>query len=334
MKIGMVSTSTGGGHAIRGIGFYARRLTAALRNIPGVEVIESDAKSLESAQDIDLIHYPFFDLFFHTLPMFSSKKRVITVHDVIPLEFPKHYPIGPRGKISFELQKLALKTVDRIITDSFASVNSILKYLNVDNDKLKLVYLAAESKFKKISNKSYLKKISDKYNLPKKFLLYVGDLNWNKNIPTLVAGAKECGLPLVMVGKNAANIKHIDLSPAELRHLKSVDFSSVIALGFITDEDLVGIYNLASAYCQPSFAEGFGLPVLEALACNTPVVCSNTHSLPEIATGYAKFFNPNDTRDLVNAINGSINTKVMGYRSNFSWEKTADETVKIYKEIL
>src|SRR3989304_7942695 len=103
-------------HKTRGIGYYTNHLIEALREDPTIELQEFT--NLSQITNVDVIHYPWFDLFFHTLPIKRQYPTVVTIHDVIPLVFPHHYPKGIRGKINFMLQKIALKSCKFIITDS------------------------------------------------------------------------------------------------------------------------------------------------------------------------------------------------------------------------
>ena len=331
-KIGFVTTPLSSGHAVRGVGFYTQRLLSNLKSQASnynLEIVE-----IKNIWDLrfgicDLIHYPFFDLFYHTLPIFKTTKTIVTIHDVIPLEFSGHYPPGIKGWLNLQLQKISLWSVDRVIADSYASVQAIRKYLLVPHEKLKLVYLAADEKFKPV-------KAKNKYKLPDKFVLYVGDINWNKNILNLIKACEQINYSLVIIGKQAAEIEKMDLNHPQLQHLNNLDFKKVIRLGFVPDADLVAIYNLAAVYCQPSFAEGFGLPVLEAMACGTQVAISNTHSLPEIAGGAAEYFDPRDVSDMAKAVTKAVNNKfdVISQAKKFSWAKTARQTLQVYQEVL
>lgn len=321
IKIGFVTSPLHDANAVRGVGTYTRRLLPELKKQAsnfGLEIVENDISA-------KIVHFPFFDLFKHTLPVIKSTKTVVTIHDVIPLEFPDHYPPGIHGWLNLQLQKLALSEVEKVITVSYHCIKTIHKHLNVPHSKLKLIYEAADPIFKKVS------KPKNKYNLPKKFILYVGDINYNKNIPNLVTAARTANLPLVIVGRQAAELEKLDLSHPELAHLSNLSLKSVLRLGFVSDADLVDIYNLATVYCQPSFAEGFGLPVVEALACGTPVACSGTSSLPEIAGDSATYFNPHDVDDIYRAI---INAKPPQNKPRFSWEETAKLNLMTYREIL
>lgn len=333
-KIGIVTSPLSTGHKVRGVGFYTSRLLSSLKLLApshNLEIVETDLGAC------DLIHYPFFDLFTPTLPLFPLKKTVVTVHDVVPLEFPEIYKPGVRGGLNLLLQKSALKNVNMVITDSFASVKSIQRELNILPEKIRLIYLAADSMFKPIQDKKLLQQTINKFHLPKKFILYVGDINWNKNIATLLKASAAINMPVVIVGKQALEIESMDTNHPELQHLlevKKLLSQHVLRLGFVTNSELVDLYNLATVYCQPSFAEGFGLPVLEALACDTPVVCSRTHSLPEIGGNAVNYFDPHNVQELSEVLQGPYAKDRQQQANKFSWEKTALETIFVYEEVL
>ena len=341
IKVGFITSPLSSAHSVRGVGFYTKRLLAAMKDIGpkmNIEIIEILHPTSYILHQFDIIHYPYFDLFWHTLPIFKKTKTVVTVHDVIPLEFPDHYPPGLKGALNLELQKLALSSVDRVITVSYSCVKSVHKHLNISHEKIRLIYEAADKKFKPISNQKILVQIKKKYHLPDKFVLYVGDVNWNKNIPGLIQACQSIRLPLVIIGKQAAEIEKMNLNHPELFHLvdhKSLIINHSLRLGFVPDNDLVAIYNLARVYCQPSFAEGFGLPVLEALACGTAVACSQTDPLPELAGEAATYFDPYNVHQMAAAILKAQRPKIKDQKKDeFSWEKTGRETLQVYKEIL
>lgn len=329
IKVGFITKSLTDGNAQRGVGFYAKRLLPKLKAHClefNIEIFEINSDHELSTNNYELVHYPYFDLFYHTLPIFSKTKTIVTVHDVIPLEFPDVYKPGIKGWFNLQLQKAALSRVEGAITDSYYSLKNIHKYLGVPHEKLKLVYLAADKIFRP-------KKVTKKYNLPERFVLYVGDVNYNKNIPGLIEACKLAKLPLVMVGRQAVEIKSMNLIHPELSHLKSLDLDYPLRLGFVSDETLVDIYNLASVYCQPSFSEGFGLNPLEALACGTPVASSNRGSLPEVLGTNAVYFDPTDVEAMSQAIIEAQRFKGSKVQSSFSWEKTAKDTLQVYKSL-
>jgi glycosyltransferase involved in cell wall biosynthesis len=350
MNIGFVTSPLFSGHAGRGVGFYTRHLFDHLSpwtEKHGDKLIEvKDPEHLPAG--IDLLHYPFFDLFFPSLSLSHSVPVVVTIHDVIPLEFPQRFPPGIRGNLNLLRQKLALSRVKLVLTDSYASVKAIRQLLHVPHEKIRLIYLAPAPHFRPVKDQAKLKALAKKYHLPDKFILYVGDVNWNKNLYGLLAAAKQVDYPLVLVGKQSAALDSLNFSHPELQHLRPVSElinrpdSRVYRLGFVPDADLVGIYNLATVYCQPSFAEGFGLPVLEAMACGTPVASSKTHSLPEIAGTAAVYFDPQNIESIAWALDRLLSdTKTAKAYSQagllqvkrFSWDYTAQSTVAAYHEV-
>ncbi len=349
-SVGFVTTPLTSGHSTRGVGFYTQSLLDHLKIIgpsQGVDIHEIRALTDLNSTPVDLIHYPYFDLFYHTLPLFKNTKTVVTIHDVVPLKFPSHYPPGIKGWVNFQFQKLSLVSVGQIITVSHASVLDLRRYLSVPDSKIKLVYSAAPDSFRPLADKTAVSQIKAKYHLPDKFVLYVGDINWNKNLPALVTACLELNLSLVLVGKNAADIEHLNLHHPELYHLLPLlpllSSPLIKRLGFISQEEKIVLYNLATLYCQPSLAEGFGLPVLEAMACGCPVACSELSSLPEIAGGAARLFNPYDPADIKSAISSiafsaplqkSLRNKGLTRAAQFSWDKTALGTIQVYQELL
>ena len=339
MKIAIDISPLQSGHKNRGVGFYTKNLVEVL----GDKVEAVDFKKTDLSK-YDIVHYPYFNPFVLSFPLFKKNKTVITIHDLIPLIYPNHYPPGFWGKIKFWLQKLALKNVEAIITDTETSKKDIVRFLGISAEKVFPIHLAPAKHFRVVNSKqkAIMKK---KYALPDRFVLYVGDVNFNKNIPNLVRASKISRFPLVIVGKQAAEIENQDLSHPELFHLKKIllelKSEHVIRLGFVSDEDLVVIYNLAAVYCQPSFYEGFGLPVLEAFACGTPVVAAKTQALVEIGEPACLFANPTKPKDLAEKLKLVIENKNLRNQlvetgkilvKNYSWEKTARETLRVYDE--
>ncbi|HUW22045.1 MAG TPA: glycosyltransferase family 1 protein [Candidatus Bathyarchaeia archaeon] len=334
------------GHRYRGIGKYTQKLVDNLQKVDCQNrfflISDKDRRLISQA---DLIHYPFFDLFFLTLPVVKRVKTVVTIHDLIPLVFPVQYPPGIRGKIKFGLQKLSLKNTKAVITDSYSSKRDILRFLKIPANKIFIVYLAPDEDFRPLGNKAVLAAIREKYRLPPSFVLYVGDVNYNKNVLGLIKACLEIKMPVVIIGKQAVqsdfNPDHPENQPLALLIKVYGDNKGVIRLGFVPTKDLVAIYNLASVYCQPSFYEGFGLPLLEAMRCGCPVVSSNRSSLPEVCGKAAVLVNPKPdglARGLKLVLNDlALRKKLVekGFRqaSNFSWIKTARKTIEIYEKV-
>lgn len=328
------------GSLSRGVGFYAQRLFDSLSKKSEISLEWMNLSFNPLAyQKFDLVHFPYFDFTFSTLPPVRLSKTVVTVHDMTPLVFPGHFPFGNRAKIIWPIQKKLLSGVDAVLTDSNTSKNDITKIAGISKEKVTVTYLAADPAFKKITDTIILYSIIVKYKLPEKFVLYVGGVNWNKNLPTLIQACQQINIPLVIVGKEALG-KNLDLNHAESQSFQQVldlikNDTKILRLGFVPTEDLVGIYNLAKVYVQPSFYEGFGLPVLEAMGCGTPVICGKNSSLIEIAGDAATFADVTSVDDLADKI---VNVKKTGKEilqaQKFTWEKTAGETLKVYEKVL
>jgi len=283
--------------------------------------------------------------------------------DVIPLEYPSIFPPGAKGGFNIQLQKYALRSVSHVLTISQYSKNKIVKFLGISPDKITVTVLAADPIFKKISTTTKLEALRKKYSLPQKFVLYVGDVNWNKNISRLIKATEKVDIPLVIVGKQALEIEELlDHAPSgprdtlrkllgkthpELKHLNDLkelfEKKHLKRIGFLQTQELVGIYNLASVYCQPSIVEGFGLPLLEAMACGTPCISSNSSSLPEIGGDSVEYFDPLSEDALVKTLQKVISDKKLSLKLSakgskqakfFSWNQTAALTIDTYLKYL
>ena len=156
-----------------------------------------------------------------------------------------------------------------MITVSETSKKDIVRFFGLPNNKIFVTYEAPREVFRKLNDHKRLEKVKVKYKLPDGFVLYVGDVNFNKNISELAEACMEIGVSLVIVGKHAKNedvdFNHIENKPYKHFLDKYKENKNIHRLGFVDDENLAAVYNLASVYCQPSYYEGFGLPVLELL---------------------------------------------------------------------
>ena len=339
MRVALNTSALTSGHKFRGLGFYTQRLSTALKKNRQVKLIDFSAKA---PADVDLVHYLAFTPFELGLPLTFPKPVVVTVHDLIPLKFPRQFPAGIKGAIIWQINRHLLKKVNHIITDSKASQKDIVNFIGVNPAKTSVVYLAADAVFKPIRGK-VLPRVKNKFYLPGKFILYVGDVNWNKNLPLLAETCLKLNYPLVIVGKQAV-AKNVPIHPETkdliaFQRLAAAHPQKIICLGFVPTRDLVAIYNLATGYAQVSRAEGFGLPVLEAMACGTPVVTSKTSSLPEVAGRAAVLVKPESPFEIACGIEEVMKKhkiyEKLGFErvKLFSWEKTATDTLKIYQKL-
>lgn len=334
------------GNSIRGVGTYTRFLAKFLSKNQGIKL--SLSKEKEADFKVEITHYPFFDLFFSTLPLIKKAKTVVTIHDVIPLIYPKYYPVGKKGILALVKQKIALHNVDAVITDSNNSKTDIAKYLKYPLEKIQVISLAADPNLKPKED-AEVAKITRKYKIPKKYLLYVGDINYNKNIPQLIKMLKFLPkeINLVCVGKN--------FYPHDIPEWQWIESQAALSnvthrVKFLTNldskntDDLAAIYSGAIAYIQPSLYEGFGLPILEAMQCQTPVICAKNSSLLEVALNKAFFVEEANAENFALAVkeilawNKDQRNKFIKQASlharKFTWEKTAKAVANLYQEIL
>ncbi|MFH0942926.1 MAG: glycosyltransferase family 1 protein [Candidatus Beckwithbacteria bacterium] len=330
MKIAINTSSLSSASKIRGIGFYTSRLITQLQKNSSLQLIKFEKKI---PAGVDLVHYPAFNPFQFSFPLINTLPFLITIHDLIPLKFPSHFPPGIKGKLRWLIQRRLLLSAAGIITDSKSSKQDIIALTEVSAAKIHVIYLAASEEFKPIP-------AVNKYHLPAKFVLYVGDVNYNKNLPLLIRICLENNYPLVLVGKQIVE-KNYDQNHPEnqdlikVQSLIQVNQKKIIPLGFLPTQDLSLLYNLATVYVQPSLDEGFGLPVLEAMACGCPVITSRMGSLPEICQGADLKFSPNNLKRCWQspALRLKMSKLSVTQAAKFSWEKTARETIKVYESI-
>lgn len=352
MKIGINSLPLKNSHKYRGIGYYTSNLIDFLKKDEDVQIVEFTNSS--KIEKVDLVHYPWFDFYIHSLPIKKTFKTIVTIHDVIPLKFPSHYPLGFRGRVNYILQRIALKNVKAVITDSISSKKDIINFLKLNEEKIFPIPLAVGGEFKILTDTKLIH-ARNKFHLPNQFLLYVGDANKIKNIPFLIEGfykllQKIPELKLVLVGgvflKNVDDIDHPELESLKKvnRLIKELNLENKITrVGYITNEELVAFYNLATVYIQPSLYEGFGLPVLQAFSCGTPVISSNGGSLPEVGGDAALYFDPSNMSQFINiteevltnkSLQNKLSTLSFKRAEKFSWKKVIEQTKNVYQKVL
>ncbi len=345
-KIAIDVSPLNDGNSKRGVGFYTKHLVDALQKEikynPDYQHYQidliSDNQNLKS-KIYDLIHYPYFDPFKLTLPT-QKKPYIVTCHDLIPRAFKKHFPVGIKGEIRWQIQKHRLQKADYIICPSHSAKYQIIDQIKYPIDRIYTTYEAASANFEKIYNQDFLTKIKNKYKLPSKFVLYVGDINWNKNIPSLVKTCLKLKYPLVIAGSAAVKPAPTHPWTKDLLWLQSQKSNLIHLLGFVPDEELPALYNLATLYCQPSYSEGFGLPLVEAMQCGTPVCYSQDSCLPEIMDFNGLHFDPYSQESMEKAFQRMwIDKKLRQKYSKlglirsqfFSWKNTALETLSLYR---
>jgi len=348
MNIAIDTTPLSSGHAMRGVGVYTKNLIDALQQYESKHSYSFFTRGEKIPDTAEIVHYPYFDPFFLTLPWDTSVPTVVTVHDLIPLVFPEQFPAGIRGRVKWNMQKIALKRADGIITVSKCSKNDVERIVHIPESKMHVVYSAATPGYEVKQNKQKQLEMKKKYQLPEQFLLFVGDVNWNKNVLGLLSTfarvlQKKENSHLVLIGGAFKKSELPETQKIEQRIQELHLEGHVTMTGFVPQEDLAVLYSMARCLVEPSFYEGFGLPVLEAMACGCPVVVGDNSSLSEIAGPSLKMDvgnveNMADTiltmLSLSSSARNTMSNESIAWAKTFSWEKTAHETVAVYETIL
>ncbi len=265
-------------------------------------------------------YYPFkipnCDVFWsphYNVPLFPirAKRRVVTIPDAAHLALAKTFEFSLIKKIySLIVFRAATYISDKIITISDFSKKEIIKYTGITPLKVITVHLGIDKSLFKLLHKSSLIGINEKYNLPEKFILFVGNVKPHKNLiklleSFLLASKDINNIGLVILGKKEGFITGDNKVFAEINSNAYLT-QNVHFTGYVQEADLPKIYNLASLFVFPSLYEGFGFPPIEAMSCGCPVICSNAASLPEICGDAVEYFNPNDSKDLALKIKNVI----------------------------
>jgi len=287
----------------------------------------------------DLLHCPDY-----LIPPTLNKIIILTIHDLAFIRFPQFNFDWFTKKYTKEVKRNA-RLAKIIIADSKSTKDDIIKFFKIDPAKVKVVYLASDSQFKKLANQEKDKKVLKKYGIDKKYILSAGTIEPRKNYPTLIKAFNyikhnnnDFNYRLVIVGrtgwKSEATYRERELSPYK---------DDILFIGRVSDKDLVQIYNQAEIFVYPSFFEGFGLPPLEAMSCGLPVIASDSSSLKEVVGDAGILVPPEDYREISRQIlyilkNEKIKKKLkeksLKQAQKFSWEKTARKTLNIYNEII
>jgi glycosyltransferase involved in cell wall biosynthesis len=290
----------------------------------------------------DLLHVPYW-----AAPLRSPVPVVVTIHDIIPLLLPA-YRGGLLARLYTSLMAATARGASAVITDSQASAADIIAELSIDPRRLYPIPLAAGAQYGPDPRGLIDMAVRKKYDLPAHYVLYLGGFDIRKNVRTLlkaytyvVDGVGE-DIPLVLAGRLPERITpRFDNIPKWIEEMKLGPYTRLI--GYVEEEDKPVLYREARVFAFPSYYEGFGLPVLEAMASGTPVVASSEASLPEVVGEAGFLVHPDDARRMAGSILANI-TQDSTYERNrqagleraqtFSWLTTAERTLGVYHEVL
>lgn len=291
---------------------------------------------------IDLIHFPHFNV-----PIFYPGKFVVTIHDLIH----QHHSMKRATTLNpftFKIKQTGYRKVfknavtrsEKILTPSNYVLRLLTDEWNINAEKIIVTEEAVDDKILSLNRKMTIqkaRKILKKFKIDPPFLFYVGNAHPHKNIEGLIRAflklkTNYSNLKLVLSGNNHFFWQRII---SESQH------KEIIYTGFITDEELVALYSRAEVFILPSFEEGFGIPMLEAMSCSCPVIASNSSSLPEVGGDAAVYFNPKNIDEITEKISLVLDDKSMRLKlikkglerfKKFSWKKMAEQTLEVYSE--
>jgi glycosyltransferase involved in cell wall biosynthesis len=286
--------------------------------------------------NLDLIHSPDF-----IPPLHNKISSVITIHDLAFLLYPK-FVTADSARYYGQVED-AVKRANRIIAVSHSTKNDIIKLLGAPESKIDVIYEAAAPFYRPIPREQAQQSLkSAGIHLPEQFILFVGTIEPRKNLATLIHAyhiLKERyhhDLPLVLAG--APGWLSDDVH--EIVNTLGMD-EDIYFLGKTANEHILALYNLSTVLAHPAHYEGFGLPPLEAMACATPVVCSDAGSLPEVVGDAAMLVPPEDVEAWAVALHriiaddrlqDDLSQKGVKRAKTFSWEKAARETLETYRK--
>lgn len=288
---------------------------------------------------VDLVHFPHFNV-----PILYKGKFVVTIHDLIHQHFtmkrvttlnPLIYKIKQFGYN--KIFKNAILKSEKILVPSVYVKNLLVQQWNIEERKVTVTPEAVDDSLISLKSKVKSKKVLDNLKIKEPYIFYVGNAHPHKNVKGLIKVFLKLkidypNLKLVLSGGD-----HYFWQKIKSEYQQK----NIIFTGFISDQEMVGLYKNAKCFVMPSLEEGFGIPLLEAMAVGCPVVSSNAGSLPEVGGDAAIYFNPNDTDDMVDKIFQVLNNE--GLRKSliekgkkrvkqFSWEKLAKQTLEVYSK--
>lgn len=318
-----------------------------LKNLSRLINVTRQSISYESLRECDIFHssYPRIPKF---IRQELTNRHLQTVYDLIPLILDNKYLIPGQTKITQRIID-SIQPNDWITTISDSTRNDLLNRIpNLDEKRVVTIYLGADKNiFHKVTDKSKIKSIKNKYGIShqKNYFLSLNSLLPHKNISHLITSFNELikqerisDLSLVICGGSKSSIHEL----VKHNNFSSSDLENVHFTGFVEETDLASLYSGSLAFIFPSLYEGFGLPVLEAMQCGCPIICSNSSSLPEIVENAGFLVSPTNISDLCHSMlclynsshQRSIYSDLSLDRSKvFTWKKTVKELLELYKLI-
>jgi glycosyltransferase involved in cell wall biosynthesis len=286
---------------------------------------------------VDLFHFPY-----NAPSLFFPRPYILTITDMSYRHIPSMLKMKHRMSLNVQLA-INARHAKKIIVISENTKKDIMRFLNIPEEKIEVIYLGVNDSYKIIQEPAIKNKVMSAYKLPEKFILYVGTYLPHKNLETLLQAFRilktEHNIPhcLVFAGNKGRNFEEI----AKSIHALGLD-EYVKCIGFVDDAYLPVLYNLCDLFVFPSLYEGFGLTLLEAMACGAPVISSDSSCLTEVGGDAALYFSQKDFQKLAKNMHEALTNEDLrkhminsGLRriESFSWRSTANKTLKMYETV-
>ena len=292
-----------------------------------------------SQQKLDILHVPAF-----AIPLFRNVARqiVVTVHDLIGVLFPEN--LSPVSRFYWsKWLPFVNRNADLVIADSECTKSDIIRFMKLDPKKIRVVPLAADERFEVQKNEREILDVCLKYSVQRPFIFFLGNVEPRKNLPRLIHAFKQLkrkekiGHQLVIGGSRSWHYPELAqslMSSGVAEYIKFIDY--------VDENDIVALYQASDLFVFPSLYEGFGLPILEAMACGIPVITSHISSIPEVGGNAVYYVNPHNEDELAKAIQHVLSDRNLwqdlkrrGFERvrQFSWKRTAEKTRQVFKEV-
>ena len=282
-----------------------------------------------------VLHAP--DLLFvpaHVLPIIHPRRSVVTVHDLGYLYFPEAHPPRQRWYLDRSTRWHA-RTAAHLLADSAATKRDLIERYHANPDRITVAYPGLDPAVQRVDDPGEIARAKTKYHIDSEYLLYLGTIQPRKNLQRLIDAFASCNLPLALVLAGRRGWYADELLKQANERVKFI--------GYADAADKNALLSGATAFVFPSLYEGFGFPVLEAMACGVPVLCSNTSSLPEVAGEAARLVNPLDADDLARGLREIVLNEDLrrtliergqGQAQQFTWQGCAEATLKVFEKVL
>lgn len=290
---------------------------------------------------IDRVSGSLYHSTYYLMPYMVRIPVVFTCYDLIPVVYPKYFK--PLQRFIYKIAHLAASKVSsHVIAISESTKSDLMRCFSIEEQKISVIPLAADRRFSQQTEKSIVD-IRSVYNLPVRYCLYVGTNKPHKNLLGLIRAWRFLHENKALDDYSLVIAGHWDTRYPEAKEFVSkYNLGKVVKfIGDVEDHHLPSLYSGAALYIHPSLYEGFGLPIIEAMACGTAVACSNISSLPEVAGNAATFFDPTDPMDIASILGDviadkskidSLREKSIHQSARFSWHQTALRTIEVYQK--